>query len=305
MRSSPRLPILAAAAAISLSIPAASAQVFKESLPETEGVGVVNRVGDQLPLDARFVNAGGREVALGEFFDGERPVLIVPAYYDCPVLCTLVLEHVQEALNDLRWTAGDEFRVLTYSFDHKDRPADAGTKQATVLAGYRAVVEEPDAAWAFLTTNASTAQRVSNALGFHYRYLVDVDEFSHAAALFFVTPTGMVSGYIKDLTYRPEEIRQGLADAADGEIGTILDRVLLTCFSYDPSSGTYTMQAVGMMRVAGSAMAVVLFGTIGVLFWQNARSADRRAAAASTERVAGPTVPDSVSEHRKDREVAG
>ena len=273
---------LAPAAALAASFGAllagaepARAQLLKDSLAATRDVGVVDRRGETLPLDAEFRDGSGRTVVLRELFDGRRPVLMVPAYYDCPLLCTMVLQRVQDGLNGMEWTAGEEYRVVTFSFDHQDTPEGARRKQLAYIAGYDRPVErgEEDAVWPFLVTDAATAKRVCRALGYHYNYVPETGEYAHNAAIFFVSPDGVVHNFIEGLesaratqTYDARHLTLALSEAAEGRVGTIFDRVIASCFAYDPKTGQYQVHPMTVMRYAASACAVALGSVIAGLF---------------------------------------
>ncbi|MEO1130319.1 MAG: SCO family protein [Planctomycetota bacterium] len=245
----------------------ASAQILlEEGLPEVQGVGIdAEKMGNALPLDAEFAMPDGRPVKLGDFFDGSTPVLLVPSYFDCPMLCTLVQNRLQQGLNDMSWTAGEEFRIVSFSFDHTDGPEQAETEQFVALAGYAHEIEDPDEAWTFLTTDATTAREVCNALGYTYRYLPENGEFSHVAGIFFCTPDGSVHNFIEGLEYPARNLTLGLSEAADGSVGTVFDRVFLSCFRYDPQTGEYVVHPMNVMRIGAGGAAVVILGTIAAL----------------------------------------
>lgn len=266
--------IAAILAVTALCARVASAQLLQDSLKDLEGVGVIDRKGDPLPLDLEFRSADGRTVRLGEYFDGTRPVLLVPAYLDCPLLCTLVLERVQDALNGMRWTAGKEFRVLTYSFDHRDTPTKAQVKRDSILLGYDREVEDPSQAWEFLVGDAEDVRALSTALGYHYRYIADTGEFSHNAAIYFIRPDGTVHNFIEGLDYPSDQMMLALSEAAEGKVGTIFDRIVFSCYAYDPKTGLYVIHPVTVMRIgAGGAAVVVGIGLASL--WMSGRLRDR------------------------------
>lgn len=236
--------------------------VHDKPLPATEGVKVEDHRGRMLPLETELRDAQGRSRTLADYFDGTHPVLVVPAYYDCPLLCPLVLDRVRDALRGMKWTAGDEFRVLTFSFDHTDTTAQAKGKQDLELFGYDRKIEDPDAAWAFCTTDAKNARAICDALGFYYRYLPESGQFSHNAAIFFCRPDGTVNGFIEGLEYQPQQFTLALQEAADGKAGSLFDRVVFSCYHYDPKTGQYVISPMNVMRLgasgAGAALGVVL-----------------------------------------------
>lgn len=269
-----KLALLAVLTAVCGIVRSAEAQVIKTSLPETDGVGVVDRRGSQVPLDLVFTDSTGKRVTSAELFDGRRPVMLVMAYYSCPLLCTLTLEQVKETLNELQWTAGDEFRVVTVSFDHRNTPEQAAVKKATYLLGYdrqgKTGKLAPDA-WNFYCSDATNAQALSKAVGFHYRFLPENGEFSHPSAVFFLSPTGMVTGFIENIEYPSRDVKLALIEAGEGRTGSLFDRVMVTCFMYDPVRGTYVLAAKGVMKIGGAITALSLGVFIVGLFIANHR----------------------------------
>jgi len=249
---------LGAACALPFMAAPTSAQVLLKELPQIKDVGIVNRRGTRVPLDLQFTDSMGRRVRLGEYFDGQRPVLLVMAYYSCPLLCTLVMNSVQEALNQIPWTVGDEFKVLVVSFDHRDTPEGARLKQQAYMAGYAR--QAPEAAWPFLCGDVENIQRLATAVGFHYRFIAETAEFSHPTALIVLTPRGEVHNVIEKVKFPAPEVRLALAEAADGKIGTLFERFVHFCFPYDPKTGRNTPGAFAMMRIGA---AVTLCATAG------------------------------------------
>lgn len=241
----------------------------RSQMPELQGVGIVDKRGTPVPKDLIFTNAQGLPRRLGDFFDGRRPVILVMAYYDCPMLCTLVLNSVQESLNQLSWTAGKQFRIITVSFDHTNTVEQARAKQQLYLAGYDREVDE--SAWEFLVGDVESARALANAVGFHYRFLPDKDEFSHPSALIVLSPDGVVHNTIEKLKFPSMEVRLALAEAADGKIGTLFERLVHTCFSYNPNTGQYTLAATRVMQVGGGLSILALGSAIAVFARARAR----------------------------------
>lgn len=248
--------------------PSALGQVIlDEPPPEERGVGITApEPGTPLPLDAELVDERGRAVTLGDFFDGERPVLLMPAYYDCPLLCGVMLNHVERALAGMRWTPGKEFRVVTFSFDPGNTTEMAQSKQNLHLRGLGDDIEDPHEAWAFLTTDGQTARRICDALGYRYNFIPAQREYAHVAGLYFIRPDGTINTFIEGLEYTPTKFTIGLSEAAEGRIGTIFDRVALSCFRYDPQTGEYVISPMAVMRIGASGVAVLLVGVLAALF---------------------------------------
>lgn len=243
--------------------PLARAQVLKDSIPELEGVGIIEHRGAVIPRDLAFRDAFGREARSEEWFDGKRPVMLVLAYYNCPLLCTLMLNSVQRSLNELDWTAGREFRVVTLSFDSRNTPAQARLKQETYLAGY--AKRPSDDGWTFLVGEVEPIKRLANTVGYHYRFLPESGEFSHPSAIIFLSPDGKVHNYIEKLKFDPREVRLALMEAADGRTGSFFDRIAHRCFPYDPKTGRYTPRVMNIMRVGAVVAAAGLGVFIGVV----------------------------------------
>lgn len=286
--ASQSLRTLGAAAALAgiLCARPASGQVILETLPQIQSVGIVEHRGAQVPPEITFTDSLGRSVRMGDYFDGERPVILVMAYYDCPLLCTLVLNRVQRVLNELKWTAGEDFRIVTVSFDHTNTVAMAREKQQTYLPGLARPV--PDAAWPFLVGDVANIRALTTCVGYHYKFLPEQNEFSHPAALIILDPQGRVHNYIEKLDFTAAEVQIALTEAADGKIGTIFDRVKHFCFRYDPKTGRYSADAFAIMRIGASAGALALGGFVFFI----ARARGRRGPIAPASPCTDPTVQE-------------
>jgi len=253
----------------------ASAQLVMDKPPEqTEGVAVVERRGAVIPPDIMVRDASGKDRRIAEFFDGERPVILVMAYYTCPLLCTKVLNELQQSINRVSLDLGKDYRIVTVSFDHRDTTDKAAGKRALYLTGYRETVGEQW--WEFCTTEPEHSKRLAEAVGYHYRYLPDVAEYAHPSALIFVTPKGVVSSYIENLVFDPRDVKMALMDAGEGRVGGIFDRVVFTCFMYDPKTGKYKIHPMVVMRLIGSATVIGLAATVAGLAWTGSGRRRRR-----------------------------
>ena len=270
------------AAALLAGAAAASAQqredvgVLASATPQgLEGVGIDQRLNEQLPLDLAFRDEGGRAVLLNDFF-GKRPVLFALVYYDCPMLCTQVLNGLTSAVNVLTFDAGKEFDVVAVSFDPREKPADASAKKAAYLQRYKH--PGADAGWHFLTGDKPSIDALAKAAGFRYRYDAELDQFAHASALFVLTPEGRISRLFFGIEYAPRDLRLGLIEAAGSRIGTPVDQILLYCFHYDPKSGKYGAVVMNIVRLAGAATVLALAVSILVFARRNRRGERLRAA---------------------------
>jgi protein SCO1 len=235
----------------------ASAQTV---LPQIlRNVGFDQRLNEQVPLDLPFTDDEGERVKLGKYFEG-KPVILVLAYYRCPMLCTQVLNGLVQGLRDMPFTIGKEFRVVTVSFDPNETTDMAAAKKRTYLHSYG----KPEAAegWHFLTGDQQSITRLTRAVGFRYAYDATSDQFAHAAGIVILTPTGKISRYFYDVHYSGRDLRLGLVEASRNKIGSPIDQILLFCFHYDPTAGKYGATIMNFVR-AGGVLTVV---GLGVMF---------------------------------------
>lgn len=225
-------------------------------------IDVAQRLGEALPLDAVFTDESGARVELGSLF-GERPVVLALVYYECPMLCTLVLNGLVKSLRPLGMDVGDQFDVVVVSFDPGETPEMARAKKAAYVESYG----RPDTAdgWHFLTGDAASIDAITDAVGFEYAYDADRDEYAHAAAVMVATPEGQLARYLFGVEYSSRDVRLALVEASAGKIGTLVDRLLLYCYHYDPSRGRYSAVALNVVRLAGVATMTALAGFILVM----------------------------------------
>jgi protein SCO1/2 len=253
---SPAHPRIVLAFVIAMTLPSSStlqAQTNRTAI--LADVGIDQRLDEQVPLDLVFRDENGARVELGRFF-GRRPVVLALVYYECPMLCTLVLNGLLSSLRTLSFDAGKEFEIVTVSFDPAETPALAAAKKENVLAKYRRAGAETG--WHFLTGDGESIERLARAVGFRYRYDAASGEFAHAAAIMVLTPTGKIARYFYGVEYPPRDLRLGLIEAADERIGSAVDQVLLYCYRYDPSTGRYSAAVMNLVRAGGLATVLGL-----------------------------------------------
>ena len=241
-----------------------------------QDVGLDQRLGEPIPLDAVFHDEAGKTVRLRDYF-GARPVILVLSYFQCPRLCPLVLDGLTRSLNTLAFTIGEQFEVITVSIDARDTPAVATAKKTDYVRRYG----RPGAAdgWHFLTGTAAEIGRLARSVGFRYAYDAHDDQFVHAAGIMILTPQGKLARYFYGLDYAPRAVRLGLVEAAANTIGSPVDRLLLFCYHYDPSTGTYSLVIMNVVRLAGAATVLGVGALMGILFYRERR---KSAAAADT-----------------------
>ena len=280
MHSPRSLRVLSAAAlASSLAVGAgdARAQQWKEEtqgIPnetpaELQGVDIVEHLGGSLPRDAAFRDSDGKPVKLGDYFDGKRPTLFVFAYHSCPMLCSLVLDAAVKSLNDVQWTVGDEFDVVSVSIDPRDTPETATKKRAQVVSSYPRARGDTKG-WHFLTGDEANIRKVTDAVGFEYRYDARQKQYAHPAAIYLLTPEGHVARYLYGIEFPPGDVRLGLLEATEGRSITTTERLLLFCYHYDPQGKKYSLVAMNVMRLGGAA-TVLGMGTLFTIMWARGR----------------------------------
>ena len=225
------------------------------------GIGIDQRLNQQVPLDVVFRDESGADVTLGSLLRG-KPVLLSLVYYECPMLCTLVMNGMLSAMKALPFDAGREFDVITVSFNPTDTAALAAQKKATYLEQYRRPGAEKG--WHFLTGDAPSIERLADAVGFRYRYDPERKEFAHAAGLTVLTPRGVVARYFFGVEFSPRDLKFGLMEAAENRIGSPIDQLLLLCYHYDPATGRYSTAVLTALRVA-AVVTVLALG--GFMFW--------------------------------------
>ncbi|MGH9355492.1 MAG: SCO family protein, partial [Terriglobia bacterium] len=198
---------------------------------ELRGIGIDQRLNNQIPLDLAFRDARGGRVELGDYF-GKRPVILSLVYFNCPMLCTMEEHGLLEALKTLRFTAGKQFNVVTVSFDPHDTPQIAAKKRNLYLSLYK----RPAAAqgWHFLTGSESSIAALTRAVGFHYRYDPRTRLFAHAVAIMVLTPKGKLAQYFYGIRYGAGNLRLALVQASHYKIGSPVDEMILYCYRYNP-----------------------------------------------------------------------
>ncbi len=227
-------------------------------------VDLEQRLNQQIPLNLSFRDESGAAVRLGDYF-GSKPVILVLAYYDCPMLCTLVLNGLTSALNTLSFDVGKEFNVVTVSFSPTESPALAAAKKEIYLGRYR----RPGAAegWHFLTGDAGSIEQLTRAVGFRYAYDAERKQYAHASGIMVLTPAGILSHYFYGVEYAPKDLRLALVEASANRIGSVVDHLLLFCYHYDPATGRYGAIVMNFVRLGG-ALTVLALGAFIAVMWR-------------------------------------
>ncbi|MGH9580253.1 MAG: SCO family protein [Terriglobales bacterium] len=248
----------AAALAIAFVLPAAAQQEAPapdSRPPLLRQVAIEQRLDQQVPLELAFRDHTGRAVRLGDYF-GPRPVVLALVYFQCPMLCTQVLNGMTSSLSVLRFNAGQEFDVLAVSFDPRETPAMAAASREKYLQRYGRPGSERG--WHFLTGPQASIDALTAAAGFRYAFDPATGQFAHGSAILVLTPEGRIAQYYYGIEYPPKDLRLGLIEASKNRIGTVVDQVLLYCYHYDPATGRYGAITMNILRLAGGATVLVL-----------------------------------------------
>jgi protein SCO1/2 len=239
-------------------------------------VRIEEKLGTPLPLDAMLEDGSGRPFRLRQAFDGKHPVVLALVYYDCPMLCGLILSGMAKAMRENGLELGRDYQAVTISFDPAEKPIQGAERRRGYLQSMGKTDAGPE--WPFLVGPGETTRRIADAAGFHYQRDPVTGEWAHLASIFVLTPDGKVSRYLYGIEYPPKDFRLALVEAADGRVGTSFDRLLLTCYRYDPASRRYEPYALGFVRAGGLLALLGLGGLILRLVWRERRAARARQA---------------------------
>jgi protein SCO1/2 len=229
--------------------------------PGLQHVGIQQNLNEQIPPDLAFTDESGRSVRLGDYF-GKKPLILNLVYFTCPMLCGEELNGLQSALRVLKFDVGNQFDVITVSFDPRDTPDAATKKKAEILKRYKRSGAEQG--WHFLVGNQDSIDRIAKAAGFEFEYDKQTQQFAHSTAIMVLTPQGKIAQYYYGIDYPPNDLRLALVDASQEKIGNVVDEFLLYCYHYDPEKGKYSATITRILRLAGVATLLCL-GTLFIV----------------------------------------
>ncbi len=224
-------------------------------------IHIDQKLNHQVPLDLRFTDEAGREVRLGEYF-GNRPVILALVYYECPMLCTQVLNGLVTALGVMNFEPGREFEVVAVSFNPREGPGLASQKKAAYLERYGR--PHTAAGWHFLTGTEESIRQLADAVGFRYEYDERIKQYAHGAGIEVLTPAGVISKYFYGIEYSARDLRLGLIEASEERIGTAIDDFLLFCYHYDPATGKYGTAVLRLVRLGGVATVLAFLSFLAI-----------------------------------------
>jgi len=267
------------AAVCLLAVSPAVGQLIKEDDPALKGIDVLEHPGDTIPFDIVLTNDAGQTVTLGEYFSEGKPVLLIMAYYTCPMLCNLVLNGVVEGTRGMSLVPGNDYQLLTVSIN----PDETYDLAASKKENYVKSIGRPEAAdgWTFFVAAADQSQRLADAIGFQYFYVEERKEYAHPALVTVLTGSGVISRYLYGIQFSERDLKFALMEASEGKIGTTFDRILLYCYHYDPEAGGYTIMAANVMKLGGAATLVFLAVFLGTFWMIEIRRRSARSAGAT------------------------
>jgi protein SCO1/2 len=232
-------------------------------------VGIDQNIGEQLPLNLAFRDEAGRAVQLQDYF-GEKPVIISLVYYRCPMLCTEVLNGLLRSSQGIQFRLGQDYDIVTVSFDPTETPVQAAKKKDSYVKAYRR--EGAKQGWHFLTGSQESIAALAKAVGFRYRYDEASKEYAHASGIMIATPDGRISRYLYGIDYSPHDLRLALAESGEGKIGSAVEQFLLLCYHYDPKTGRYGVAISGVLKTLCGLTVAGLGGFLLLMYRQERRT---------------------------------
>jgi protein SCO1 len=240
--------------------------------PRLENVGIEQHLDAQVPPDLKFLDDTGKTVKLGDYFS-RKPLILNLVYYNCTMLCGEALAGLASAMRLVKFDVGNEFDVVTVSFDPRETPEMAAAKKKDYVGRYGRA--NAAAGWHFLTGQPDSINALTKAVGFQYQYDPKSNQFAHATAIMVLTPQGRISRYFYGVDFPPKDLRMGLVEASQGKIGNAVDAVLLYCYHYDPETGKYGAMVANILRLAAAA-TILIMGIFLFILWRLDLSVTRK-----------------------------
>ena len=239
-------------------------QLIMDDVPELRGIDIEEHLGEYVSPDLWFINSKGERKQLGDYFNQGKPIFLMLAYYECPMLCTLVLNAAANGARQVKLFPGKDYEMLTISIDPEETPKLALDKQYR----YNENLGKSNStdAWKFHVGEEEQIKKLANQLGFKYYYDEKRDEYAHPAVAFILTEEGKIARYLYGIDFKPHDLRLGLLEASEGKIGSTIDRIILYCFHYDPEAKGYVIFAANVMK-AGGALTLIILSIFFVSLW--------------------------------------
>jgi protein SCO1/2 len=274
--------IPAACILLALALSSASAQMNNGIMgapantrpPRLQNVGIEQHLDAQVPPALTFLDDTGKTVKLGDYF-GHKPLILNLVYYNCTMLCGEALAGLASAMRLVKFDVGNEFDVITVSFDPRETPEMAAVKKIDYVKRYGRA--NAAAGWHFLTGPPDSINALTKVVGFQYQYDPKSNQYAHATAIMVLTPQGRISRYFYGVDFPPKDLRMGLVEASQGKIGNAVDAVLLYCYHYDPETGKYGAMVANILRLAAAA-TILIMGIFLLILWRLDLSVTRKKA---------------------------
>ncbi|MDX1430073.1 MAG: SCO family protein [Rhodothermales bacterium] len=243
----------------------ASAQSSRDLPAVYDGVGIQEHLGELAPLDLRFANAAGDSVRIADLLVDEQPIVLNFVYHTCPMLCSILLDQLVEGLHGLERIPGDGYQLITVSMASFEDAELAGRQKERYLA----LLGRPGSehGWHFLTGSETNVQALADGVGFGFRWVEETQEFAHPAALIFLAGDGTITRYLHGMHYPPEDLEMAIKEASIGSVASVLDRIILYCYRYDPESNSYVAHAENLMKIGG-LLSLATLGLLLFLLWR-------------------------------------
>jgi len=232
------------------------AQAIYDSVPGLKKIDVLEHLGDTIPMDVVVTDDAGETVTLGRYFKTGSPVILILAYYECPMLCNLVMNGLAQTAGKLPWLPGREYRIVTVSINPAESLSLARGKKENYIREFGR--PGTDSGWTFCLATGDQSRKLAKAVGFEYYYDEQQKQYAHPAVLTILTGAGVVSRYLYGIEFKERDLRLALVEASEGKIGTTMDRIILACYHYDPEAGGYVLMAYTFMKVGGGLTIALL-----------------------------------------------
>ena len=233
-----------------------------------QDVGIDEKLGDFIPIDAKFSTVNGDSIRLGDLLEEGKPVILNPLYYECPMLCGLVVDGVIDVDDELAWKPGEDYIVISFSIDPLENHELAKEYRGKYIN--KLTKTDAEKGWYFLTGKQSQIDTVINSIGFKYNEVQGTGEYAHSAAIIMLSPEGKITRYLYGIKYDEFDTRNALYESADGKIGSTVEQLLMYCYQYDPDSNSYVPVAFNIMKIGGLATLIIL-GIFLSLLWVRER----------------------------------
>ena len=243
-------------------------QTIKKDSPAEKPIDIIEKLGSYVPLDTNFINERGEKISLESLFSKGIPTVLTLNYFECPMLCTLILNGLSDSLENLTLNPGQEYQIITIDINPNETSKFVKEKKKNYIEQYDLYSLEND--WHFLTGDVESIEKIADSIGFIYYYDKDRDEYMHPSAISILSPTGKISRYLYGIEFLERDLKLGILEAAEGKIGSTIDKIMLYCYYYDPYKNTYTIFATNVMRLGG--IFTIIF--LGIMIWNYWRKDD-------------------------------